>query len=585
VLGAAVLAACGSQSTQSLSWQRARIQKIKHVIVIMQENRSFDSYFGTFPGADGIATKTGTAPVCLPDLRKRVCTRLSPDHADVNVGGPHSAASAFRDWNGGKMDGFVATAERARTGCDHLNDPACANNPVRGAPVDVLGYHTQGDIPNYWAYANQFVLQDHMFEPTTSWSLPSHLFAVSAWSANCTRHNVPASCSGSNMPVPTPPFDNASGAQTAERPIYAWTDLTYLLHKNHVSWGYYVATGNEPDCADDEALTCLPVRQSATTPGIWNPLPYFDTVANDRQRANIQAVSNFYNAAKKGTLPAVSWIVPSAANSEHPPATVSAGQSYVTSLVNAVMRSPEWSSSAIFISWDDWGGFYDHVAPPVVDSNGYGFRVPGLVVSPYAKRGYVDHQSLSFDAYLKFIEDDFLHGQRLDPKTDGRSDPRPRVREDATILGDLTADFDFAQQPRPPMILDVHPETTLTSRRSFAPRHVHANANGTGTLVSWQAPLSDGGVPIIGYQVTAYRRGIRDETRTFGSAATSERMSGLVGDTSYTFVVTAITARGLGVPSAPSQPFQTRRRLAPRSPSILCVDASIRQRKRHRCIG
>jgi phospholipase C len=156
-------------------------------------------------------------------------------------------------------------------------------------------------------------------------------------------------------------------------------------------------------------------------------------------------------------LPAVSWIVPNDRVSEHPPGLVSAGQAYVTKLVNAVMRSPDWSSTAIFLTWDDWGGFYDHVKPPRVDVNGYGLRVPGIVISPYAKRGNIDHQTLSFDAYAKFIEDDFLGGQRLDPRTDGRPDPRPDVRENAPILGNLANDFDFTQQPRSPLILDPHP--------------------------------------------------------------------------------------------------------------------------------
>jgi phospholipase C len=127
------------------------------------------------------------------------------------------------------------------------------------------------------------------------------------------------------------------------------------------------------------------------------------------------------------------------------------------------MNSPDWSSTAIFLAWDDWGGFYDHIAPPKVDKNGYGLRVPGLVISPYAKKGYVDHQVLSFDAYAKFIEDDFLGGQRLDPATDGRPDPRLTVRENVKILGDLAKDFDFAQPPRPPELLPVHPRTTLTN--------------------------------------------------------------------------------------------------------------------------
>jgi phospholipase C len=134
----------------------------------------------------------------------------------------------------------------------------------------------------------------------------------------------------------------------------------------------------------------------------------------------------------------------------------------VTSLVNAVMNSPEWDSTAIFLAWDDWGGFYDHVPPPTVDQNGYGLRVPAMVISPYAKRGYIDSQTLSFDAYDKFIEDDFLNGQRLDPATDGRPDPRPTVRENVAILGNLTNDFDFNQSPRPPVLLPVHPQTTLT---------------------------------------------------------------------------------------------------------------------------
>jgi phospholipase C len=252
------------------------------------------------------------------------------------------------------------------------------------------------------------------------------------------------------------------GLSHGRRPIYAWTDLTYLLHRYGVSWGYYVVTGSEPDCENDAALSCAPVRQNAKTPGIWNPLPYFDTVKTDGQLGNIRSVEHFYEAAKKGDLPAVSWVVPSEEVSEHPDAPISSGQTYVTSLINAVMRSPDWDSTAIFLTWDDWGGFYDHIVPPVVDQNGYGLRVPGIVISPYAKKGYVDHQTLSFDAYDKFIEDAFLHGQRLDPSTDGRPDPRPDVRENQRVLGDLVSDFDFKQKPRSPVLLPVHPKTTLT---------------------------------------------------------------------------------------------------------------------------
>ena len=453
------LAGCGVATTHTQSSssgiQTAQISKIQHVIVIMQENRSFDSYFGTFPGADGIPMKHGSPSVCISDPQRHTCVRPYVDHADVNSGGPHAQFNARADINGGKMNGFIGQAETGTRGCENDTNPICSLS----ATPDVLGYHTGSDIPNYWTYAKDFVLQDHMFEPTSSWSLPAHLFEVSEWSAACARHN-PASCTNNNaMFLNAPPDFTLSGGRS---PIYAWTDLTYLLHRRGISWGYYVVNGTEPDCENAAAVACAPVPQDAKTPGIWNPLPYFDTVKADGQLGNIQSVDGFYQAAKTGQLPAVSWVVPSGEVSEHPDAPISYGQSYVTSLVNAVIASPEWSSSAIFLSWDDWGGFYDHVAPPVVDENGYGLRVPGIVISPYAKTGYIDHQTLSFDAYDKFIEDDFLQGQRLDPKTDGRPDPRPDVREDNPILGDLVSDFDFTQPPRPPELLPVHPSTTLT---------------------------------------------------------------------------------------------------------------------------
>jgi phospholipase C len=424
------------------------IHLIRHVVVIMQENRSFDSYFGTYPGADGIPKG-----VCVPDPLTETCERPYHDHRNRNSGGPHDHRDAIRDINGGKMDGFVQQAvEGRRLACTgQIDAPTCSLAP--SAP-DVMGYHDWHEIPNYWSYARHFVLQDHMFEPDTSWSLPAHLFMVSGWSASCSRAGDPMSCTPAVQAPGSPPGSpqNTTGAV----PDYAWTDLTYLLHAHHVSWGFYVAKGDQPDC-DDSAMFCAPIPQSAKTPGIWNPLPYFDTVRDDGQLSDVRPLQDFFTEARTGTLPAVSWITPAQAVSEHPPALVTRGQAYVTGLIDSIMRSPDWSSTAIFLSWDDWGGFYDSVHPPTVDAQGYGLRVPGLVISPYARRGYIDHQVLSFDAYLKFIEDDFLGGARIDPRTDGRPDPRPDVRENAKILGSLVHDFDFAQKPRPPLILPLHP--------------------------------------------------------------------------------------------------------------------------------
>ena len=499
-----------SRPPSASSQQLTGISKIRHVVVIMQENRSFDSFFGTYPGADGIPAKNGQFTVCVPDPRTKGCDKPYHDPSLVNGGAGHNLSDGIADIDGGKMDGFVRSAEDASTrGCSQTNPPTPVCLPSN--PPDVMGYHDAREIPNYWTYAQDFVLQDHMFESVDSWSLPAHLYLVSGWSAHCTSTN-PESCTNdpeqaaaaaqglslkdlpaafrscmaahgvtklSSTSVTDPKVIAAGeaclryltpaqlqlllgngGDEAARLGLYSWTDLTYLLHKAGVSWSYYVQSGVQPDCDDNPDQTaagCAPVAQGAKTPSIWNPLPDFTDVKEDGQLGDIKNLSAFYTAAQDGTLPAVSWIAPTQANSDHPPANLATGQAYVTNLINTIMRGPDWDSTAIFLTWDDWGGFYDNVVPPMVDQNGYGLRVPALVISPYAKKGYIDHQTLSFDAYNKFIEDDFLGGARLNPATDGRPDPRPDVREDATILGNLLSDFDFSQPPRPPVLLSTRP--------------------------------------------------------------------------------------------------------------------------------
>jgi phospholipase C len=471
------LAGCGSSPPPAPQGQRvsggatghylvaAGIHTIKHVIVIEQENRSFDSYFGTYTGADGIPMQKGVPTVCSP-VPGGGCQAPYHDTADVNGGGPHNEGADRKDVNGGQMNGFVTAATGAKKGCgantNTVDNPQCANS----ASPDVMGYHTSAEIPNYWTYAKDFVLDDHMFEPVRSWSLPDHLYLVSGWSAICSNPD-PSSCKNEIRGPYTPAqmqqyVDQALRTGTADV-TNAWTDITWLLYNHHVPWAYYVQTGTQPDCENDADVACAPVKQNYLTPGIWNPLPIFEDVQKDHQIRNIQPLNNYFAAAKAGDLPAVSWVTPSQANSEHPPASVHQGQAYVTAIINAAMKSPDWDSTAIFVQWDDWGGFYDHVQPPAVDQNGYGIRVPALVISPYAKSGYVDHQTLSSDAYLKFIEDDFLGGARLNPKTDGRSDPRPTVREDVNILGNMANDFDFDQAPRAPVLLPTNPPTDSAS--------------------------------------------------------------------------------------------------------------------------
>jgi phospholipase C len=444
----AVFASAGARGAPVVQAGSLGLHKIRHVVIVMQENRSFDSYFGTYPGADGIpglAGNPGSVP-CSQDPKTGTCVEPYHDTSDKNYGGPHTTAAANGDIANGSMNGFEARARNALAGvCKNPDNPNC----VLGADPDVMGYHNAEEIPNYWAYAHHFVLQDHLFESESSWSLPSHLDLVSGLSAVCSVHGDPMSCS----PTLVAPFGATGGTDPTD---YPWTDLTYLLHRYHVSWRYYVGAGRQPDCTRGR-IFCEAPRQSSATPGIWNPLLRFDTVRADHQLGNIRPVSDFLATAAAARLPSVSWIVPSQRVSEHPPGLVTAGQTYVTDLVNAVMASKDWRSTAIFLTWDDWGGFYDHVVPPVVNGESWGLRVPGIVISPYARKGYVDHQPMTFDAYLKFIEDDFLGGQRLDPTTDGRPDSRQSVVENAVELGNLESDFDFSQAPRQPLILPLRP--------------------------------------------------------------------------------------------------------------------------------
>ena len=436
------------------------IHKIRHVVVIMQENRSFDNYFGTFPGVDGITMTDGQPTVCIPDRRRSRCVSPFLDVTDVNGGGPHSQSASATDVNGGKMNGFANVRDSSLGTCNSPSDPACVRKKL--LIPDVMGYHNAQQIPNYWDYAKNFVLADHMFEAVDSSSIAAHLYMVSGWSAYC-ANTAPLSCTNEiKGPDPFKTFDQAVGQEilTGKTSInLAWTDLTWLLYHQHVSWAYYIQKGNQPDCANGANEVCPKISQSYSTPGIWNPLPLFTDVHLDNQLGNIKPLDSFLSSAKDGTLPSVSWITPSGANSEHPPASVHQGQAYVTALINAVMEGPDWNSTAIFLGWDDWGGFYDNVAPPTIDKNGFGMRVPFIVISPYAKSHFIDHQVLSSDAMLKFIEDDFLGGARLNPTTDGRPDPRPDVRENMPQLGNLVNDFNFAQRPRPPLLLATNPPT------------------------------------------------------------------------------------------------------------------------------
>ncbi|MBI3849504.1 MAG: alkaline phosphatase family protein [Verrucomicrobia bacterium] len=404
------------------------LEKIEHFVFIVQENRSFDHYFGTYPGADGIPKGAS-----VPDPQHGPPLHSYHDTNEINRGGPHDWDNAWADINGGKMDGFLQEAYKGKVVNTHDPkhdlpsdlDPAVGNNPR-----DVMGYHDYHEIPNYWNYARLFVLQDHFFESVASYSLPAHLYILAAQSGGFVtpRFSLKSTFSG-----------RFRGGTPKE---FTFPQITESLTSGKIDWKYYVTSGKLPDTEDAHVVgSQSDQEQSPHRFSHWNPLPRFPKVMKDpHQRNRLVDSSQFYVDAKNGKLPQVCWVIPSSSTSEHAPNSVRAGMAYVTGLVNAVMQSPNWSSTAIFICWDDWGGFYDHVPPPKVDKYGLGIRVPGLVISPYAKQGYIDHTVHAFESWLRLVEERF--------------GLKPMMARDENA-DDMIDCFDFTQQPRPPVLLSA----------------------------------------------------------------------------------------------------------------------------------
>lgn len=381
------------------------IQKIAHVVWISQENRSFDNYFGTYPGTDGIPP--GTCLPVLPGSRRCVKPFHMPDGGVGVDGGPpcdlsHLWNAAHAAYDNGRMDGFVWAEGSAYT----------------------MGYYDERDIPNYWAYARHYTLCDRFFSSLNGPSLPNHVYMVAAQSGGLIVN------AGSIKEVEED-LDDPDG--------FSFASIIKLLTQSKVSWKYYVETG--PVLEAEKGDPDLHWTKSAKQFTLWNPLPAFKQIRDTpNEMANQVPLTEYFSDLSHGTLPQVSIIIPSNQDSEHPPAAVRRGMWYVTTLVNALMNSPYWKDSLIFITWDDYGGFYDHVAPPAIDAFGYGPRVPALVISPYSKRGYISHSVYSFESILKFIEERF-------------NLPHMTARDDRA--DDMADCFNFNQSPNPPLVIPV----------------------------------------------------------------------------------------------------------------------------------
>jgi phospholipase C len=373
--------------------------KINHFVFIIKENRSFDHYFGLFPGADGASSGrlSDGETVTLTD---------APDQISPDIS--HSAPAAHQAIDGGRMDYFDRVAGALNFGVNHS--------------------YTQmrpQDIPDYWTYARTFTLDDHFFSTVAGPSFPNHLVTIAAQAGEVTSN--PAMSQGrwgcdspDNSTVMTL---SPSGQQGVSRPCFDFTTLADRLNAKQIDWRYYAPLYGQSGY-------------------IWST---FDAIRHIRYgnqwNTNVVSWRQFEHDVSQGHLAAVTWLVTDAAHSEHPPASTCLGENTTVSEVNAIMRSPFWNDTAIFVTWDDFGGFYDHVAPPQRDNLGWGPRVPTLVISPYARRGYVDHTPYDFTSLLRLVEERF-----------GLA---PLSSRDAAA-SDLANSFDFSADPAPPLVLSGH---------------------------------------------------------------------------------------------------------------------------------
>ena len=378
------------------------INLIQHIVFIIKENRSFDNYFGTFPGANGATTGQISTGQTIPLIHQ-------PDALPRDIG--HDWISSHISVNGGTMNQFdLITGDNA-------------NGNLNG---DYLAYSQflQSDIPNYFSYASNFVLADNMFSSMEGPSFPNHLYTIAGQSAGAV--NNPSQGLGpswgcdspSNFTVETL---SSNGLITYQYPCYDVTTLVDNLQAAGVTWGYYGPPPNQPGY-------------------VWVALDAINHIRNTSLwTSNVFSDSSFKVVAQHGNLPAVSWLV-TGPSSEHPPDSVCAGENWTVQQINAIMSGSNWATTAIFLTWDDFGGFYDHVSPVNTDTFGLGVRVPFLVISPYAKAGYVSHTQYELASILKFIEERF----GLPPLTS----------RDANA-NDVTDAFDFTQKARSPLILNT----------------------------------------------------------------------------------------------------------------------------------
>lgn len=323
------------------------LQAIKHLVVIVQENHSFDNYWYTYPGVIG-----GNASVCMPAMHKKPCVRptLTTDPT-VGLNLRHDWAPTRTDWDNGRMDGFVIGEKSQAT----------------------MSYYDRSTLPAYYSLADHYSLLDQFYSSVRSFSLPNHWYEIAGQAPYL---SIAIGVTGK--------YKSSYLQEANQIPT-----LADLMVSSNASWKYY----DNP----------LPPAYGRDATDIWNPYLAKQSTFTLPYSSHFVARSQFLRDAATNSLPAVSYVIPNTPLSEHPPNNVQLGQDYVIHMVNAVMQSPAWNSTVIVIFWDDFGGFFDTSAPPQVDQYGYGFRVGALVVSPFVSKG-VNHAMLSPESILRFVE-------------------------------------------------------------------------------------------------------------------------------------------------------------------------------------
>ncbi|HEY7399419.1 MAG TPA: alkaline phosphatase family protein [Actinomycetota bacterium] len=379
---------------------------IKHVVFVIKENRSFDNLYGLFPGANGAAHGSD----------KGVIRPLTPAVDETPHDLPHTYDSGLAAINGGRMDGFSQSA-----------------NSRRYAYTAFLPQ----DIPNYWHWAEQYVLADNFYASAQGPSFPNHLFTIAATSggthvnpeqpleqvAVLNEAGFSKSWGCDIGPDGFVVVEDSEGNEERVPPCFDFLTEGDLLDGARIPWSYYAASNTQNGY-------------------IWSAYAAIARYRDDPVKwgQHVFPVDGFEQDVADGRLAPVTWVTPTHELSDHPEHSMCQGENWTTRVVNAIMRSPAWKDTAIFITWDDWGGFYDHVPPRQIDPFGYGIRVPMLVISSYARAGFVDHTEAEFSSVLRFIEDNWGLTQLTD---------RDRLAHD------LSYDFDFTQEPRRPDALPL----------------------------------------------------------------------------------------------------------------------------------